>query len=242
MASKKAHAAKPKAKTKPTTSKLKRPASRPKAAAAKPKAVPGGRIAAAVERLVAWASSGKGQVDAAAPRNDAKARLNAPQPEWGKVKWALPPSYAAFLAQASRFEISWGDEEWPKGFVVLDAAEMKETGGIVYMPDDVSRDEGVYLSTNHLVPFASGGNDECAFCFDVTKPTTAGEYPVYFHHQDEPRTRLVKTGAWEDPKSATPDFPDFTTWLEWVAAELSAEREPANSRPSAFHGMPGRKR
>ncbi len=199
------------------------------------------RIAAALGGLRAWAASGAGTVDEARPKNDAKARLRAPDPEWGKVVWALPPSYTAFLAHASRFAIRWGEAEGHDEFVVLGPGEMADTGGIVYMPEDVSRDEGVYLSTNHLVPFASAGNDECAFCFDITQASASGEYPVYFHHQDEPRARIKSTGKWEDPQSATPDFPDFTAWLEWVTAELTAGRELPHSYPSAFHNMPGRR-
>jgi hypothetical protein len=29
--------------------------------------------------------------------------------------------------------------------------------------------------------FASGGDEECAFCFDVTQDRGDGEYPVYFY-------------------------------------------------------------
>jgi hypothetical protein len=252
----KAKTGKSKAKAKKATAKSKsnaKPVAAPKGKAkatpkakAAPKAKPAANgasessaIAASLAKLAAWAEQG-GSLEGAAAADDATERIKAPQPEWGTVAWKLPPSYRQFLAHHSRLAIKWGENLGHDEFVILDPDEIGETGGVVYMPADVSRDEGVYLSTNHLVPFASGGNDECAFCFDVTRPSPDGEYPVYFHHQDEPRARLKDGGAWEDPENATPDFPSFAAWLAWVADGLSAGTELAHSFPSAFHQMPGR--
>ena len=97
------------------------------------------------------------------------------------------------------------------------------------------------LSTNHLVAFASGGNDQCAFCFDVTQRGADREYPVYDHYQDEPRARVRASGEWEDPADATPDFPSFAAWLVWVAEVLDQGGEPVGSWPGAFRQMPGRR-
>jgi hypothetical protein len=231
------------AKKKPAAAKKKPAAVKKKPAAVKKKPASGGaaaRVAASLAALRQWAAAGTGTLEWRAKAADQDTRLRAPKPEWGTIQWALPPSYRAFLEHASRLAISWGDNVGHDEFILLSPNELRETGGIVYMPKDVSRDEGVYLTTNHLVPFASGGNDECAFCFDVTQARADGEYPVYFHHQDEPRARRQVDGAWEDPASAKPDFADFAAWLEWVAAELSAGREPACSYPYAFNKMPGR--
>ncbi len=199
-----------------------------------------GTVADALARLRAWAGTDTSKLEGGPPGRDTGSRLDAPQPMWGHITWALPPSYAELLAEHGWLAIRWGDPEWPKSFVVLTPAEIGETSGIVYMPSDVSRDPGKYLSTNHLVPFASAGNDECAFCFDVTQPDAHGEYPVYFHHQDEPRARYLDGGAWEDPGNETPDFPSFAAWLAWVADEVAAGRDPASSSPTAFYDMPGR--
>src|SRR5262249_5504777 len=91
-------------------------------------------------------------------------------------------------------------------------------------PKDVSYDPGQTISTNHLVPFASAGDDECAFCFDVLAPAKDGEYPVYYHHQDEPRARYQAGGEWVE--DAGPDFANFRVWLAWIADELTLGHAP----------------
>jgi hypothetical protein len=90
--------------------------------------------------------------------------------------------------------------------------------------------------------FASGGDEECAFCFDVTQDRGDGEYPVYFCHQDHPRARIHDTSEWDDPDDATPEFANFAEWLTWIAKPLASGQEPANSTPTTFEEMPGRQR
>lgn len=235
--------AKPVAKRKPAAKR--KPSKKPaatKSKPAKPKAKPRKRppagiptVAASLAKLRAWKG---GTLEAAPPASDAGARHEAPHPRWGLIMWALPGSYRELLREHSRLAIRWGDGE----FVILSPDEIRDISQVVYMPATVFRDDGKYLSTNHLVPFASAGNDECAFCFDVTQPGVDGEYPVYFHHHNEPRARYRDSGEWEDATSATPDFANFSAWLAWVAGELAAGRAPQGSDPTAFYNMPGRKR
>lgn len=238
----KAKKAKPAKKAPKPKAKAKKPAKKPAKKAPKARAKPAkkpagsGSVRESIEALRVWAERG-GHLDGSPAASDTGARLSAPQPMWGHIMWALPPSYGDFLREHGRLAITWSDDE---GFVILSPEEITEISEVVYMPSDVSRDPGKYLSTNHLVPFASAGNGECAFCFDVTQPDILGEYPVYFHHQDEPRARYAEDGTWEDAANESPDFPSFAAWLAWVAGELSAGRAPAGSSPSAFFDMPGR--
>lgn len=203
-----------------------------------------GNVEASIERLKAWAERSENhRFELAPPTEDREARLAAPEPLFGTVpEWSLPPSLRAALAHFSSATISWGPSVGHEEFVILTPEGMSEWGEIVYLPEGIARGaDGPELSTNHLVPFASGGNDECAFCFDVTQPNEDGEYPVYYHHQDEPRARVRESGDWEDPADATPDFPSFAAWLAWVADTLDQGGEPASSYPGAFHQMPGRR-
>ncbi len=140
------------------------------------------------------------------------------------MSWQLPPSYREFIARHSRLQAKWGNTVGHGEVIGLDPKELRATSSIVYMPKDVAYVEGEYISTNHLVPFASAGDDECAFCFDVTRPPTDGEYPVYYHHQDQPRTRDQADGKWVD--NAKPNFVNFRVWLAWLAPEHDAGRIP----------------
>ena len=203
-----------------------------------------GNVAESIERLKAWAERSEGhRFVIEPPADDRAARRTAPEPHFGSVpEWSLPPSLAEALERFSSATISWGPSTGHEEFVILTPEGMSEYGEIVYLPEGIARGaDGPELSTNHLVPFASGGNDECAFCFDVTQKGQGGESPVYFNHQDEPRARIRETGAWEDPADATPDFPSFAAWLAWVADVLDQGGEPAGSYPGAFHQMPGRR-
>jgi len=203
-----------------------------------------GNVAESIERLKAWAERSEAhRFSHQPPLQDTEARLGAPEPHFGSVpSWALPPSYAEALALLSSATISWGPSIGHEEFVLLTPDEIREYGEIVYLPEGISRGaDGPDLSTNHLVPFASGGNDECAFCFDVTQRGEDGEYPVYYNHQDAPRARIRATGAWEDPADATPDFPSFGAWLAWVTDVLDQGGEPESSYPGAYHQMPGRR-
>ncbi len=203
-----------------------------------------GNVAESIDRLRAWAGrSGGHHFETQPPAGDAEERIRAPEPHFGSIpEWSLPPSLAAALEHFSSATISWGPSLGHEEFVILTPGAMREYGEIVYLPEGVSRGaDGPELSTNHLVPFASGGNDECAFCFDVTQKDEDGEYAVYYHHQDEPRARIRASGEWEDRADATPDFPSFAAWLAWVAETLDQGGEPASSYPGAFHQMPGRR-
>ncbi len=197
----------------------------------------------AIDKLQQWAKRGdQNHFECAPPADDAAERLQAPTPEHGAVPaWQLPPSLVEALALFSSATIKWGPDLGHDEFVVFDPSGMEEWSGIVYLPEGVARGaDGPELSTNHLVPFASAGDDECAFCFDVSVAAPGGEYPVYFHHQDHARAKIAETGEWEDPDDATADFPSFAAWLMWVATTLDAGAEPESSYPTAFHNMPGR--
>lgn len=158
---------------------------------------------------------------------DADELIDAITPPFGEISWAPPPSYRAALAKegaVAAHRLHPATESWV-GFKLLGADEIGETNeSLVHMPEGVSRDEGVYLSTNHLVGFAEAGY-EAVFCFDVSAP--GPEYPVYYHHQDEPRAKILATGAWETEDDSQPDFPSFTAWLTAMTEALTAEEMPA---------------
>lgn len=151
------------------------------------------------------------------------------RPHYGEIRWVPPPSFRAALAShgalsATRL-VPAVDRQI--GFSLFGSDEIGAANeDLVHMPERVSRDPGVYLTTNHLVGFASSGH-EAVWCFDVTSADGNGEYPVYYHHQDEPRARLLATGAWESPADATPDFMSFAQWLETMTAGLTAAEPPA---------------
>lgn len=148
------------------------------------------------------------------------------EPHTGEIVWTPPASYRAAatagLRSAARHVVSIDSKV---GFSLLIGDERTSANAdLVYLPDGVSRDPGVYLTTNHLVGFAEARH-EAIWCFDVSAPDADGEYPVYYHHQDEPRARLVAGGAWEDP-TTQPDFASFTQWLESMTAALVAPEAP----------------
>lgn len=194
---------------------------------------------AAAKLFLRWATnqivSAKGEATAKPPgklalkppQRDGDKRLKAPKPEWGNVSWQLPPSYREFIARHSRLQAKWGNTESHGEFIVLDPKEIRTTSGIVYMPKDVAYDQGAAITTNHLVPFASAGDEECAFWFDVSNSSRDGEYPVYYHHQDQPRARYQANGTWVgNAGNAKPDFANFGAWLAWLARELLAGHTP----------------
>lgn len=96
---------------------------------------------------------------------------------------------------------------------------------LVHLPEGVSRG-AASLTTNHLVGFATSG-DEGVWCFDVSQADANGNYPVYYHHQDEPRVRTLPSLAWENEDDAQPDFQNFTHWLSTMVDALCAPELPA---------------
>ncbi|MFY2562909.1 hypothetical protein ACN469_35275 [Corallococcus terminator] len=159
-------------------------------------------------------------------------------PHFGAIEWAPPPSYrealSAGLRAATRHVAAAGRE---LGFSLYDADAL---GGanedLVHLPEGVTIDEGVDLSTNHLVGFAEA-DGEAVWCFDVSAPGANGEYPIYYHHQDQPRAKVLATGAWLNPADAKPDFESFTQWLETMAAALIAEPPPKWLQEVGMPGM-----
>lgn len=150
------------------------------------------------------------------------------RPHYGELRWTAPPSFRAVLATHGAFSATRlvPALDCEVGFSLLGPDAIGSANeDLVHMPERVSRDPGVYLTTNHLVGFASSGH-EAMWCFDVTCADTDGEYPIYYHHQDEPRARLVATGAWENPEDREPDFVSFAQWLEVMTAALTAPEPP----------------
>lgn len=148
------------------------------------------------------------------------------QPEFGTVTWSVPPSYRALLSDHNHFACYREFDGRSQQFVLVDEEGIIDLNAdLVHLPEGVSRDPGRYLSTNHLVGFAEAG-DEAAWCFDVTAADHNGEYPVYYHHQDEPRARYLVGGDWEDPADAVPDFPSFLAWFETIATAFTAPEPP----------------
>ncbi|MFQ6392535.1 hypothetical protein ACLMAJ_03700 [Nocardia sp. KC 131] len=79
------------------------------------------------------------------------------------------------------------------------------------------------------------------WCFDVAQSGGDGEYPVYYHHQDEPSARYLADGAWEEQADAVPDFPSFAAWFEAMAAAFtSGQPRPGSTRwaPRPWYGSP----
>ncbi|MFJ9448046.1 hypothetical protein ACIRRH_40405 [Kitasatospora sp. NPDC101235] len=85
------------------------------------------------------------------------------------------------------------------------------------------------MATNHLVGFALADADsEGVWCFDVTQPDANGEYPVYYHQDDqEGRARYAEGGEWEDGTDPAPDFPTFAAWLGTVTVAFTASEPPS---------------
>jgi hypothetical protein len=144
------------------------------------------------------------------------------RPHYDTILWTLPPSYRAMLAESDSVYCARDGAE----FRLLGAEEMVEINlDLVHLPEGVSRDDERMLSTNHLVGFASAGH-EAVWCFDVTQGGASGEYPVYYHHQDEPRVRFLADGAFEDPADDVPDLPSFGAWLDVMARAFAAPQPP----------------
>ncbi|WP_040810723.1 SMI1/KNR4 family protein [Nocardia concava] len=154
-----------------------------------------------------------------------RARERLVEPYFGAVAWAVPPSYRELLAEHNRLRCLREEDE--REFVLVDEAELLGLNAeLVHLPEGVEREPGRQLSTNHLVGFAEAGY-EAVWCFDVTQANSDGEYPVYYHHQDEPRARYVADDAWEEQADAVPDFPSFSAWFEAMAAAFTAAEPPA---------------
>ncbi|AKQ69963.1 hypothetical protein A176_006875 [Myxococcus hansupus] len=158
---------------------------------------------------------------------ESSALVEAVTPHFGTIEWAPPASYrealASGLSAVTRHLVSVGMNQ---GFWLYDADNLGTVNeDLVHMPEGVSFDEGVDLSTNHLVGFAEAGG-EAVWCFDVSAPGADGEYPVYYHHQDTPRAKVRATGAWNEPQDETPDFESFSQWLETMTVALTAEEPP----------------
>ncbi|MDI2130600.1 hypothetical protein [Yinghuangia seranimata] len=175
------------------------------------------------------ASEGLLELDGAGPASSeaVRARETLLEPHFGSVAWSVPPSYRAVLAEHNRLRCCREDDDSEREFVLVDEKELVELNAeLVHMPEGVAREPGRDLSTNHLVGFAEAGY-EAVWCFDVSQPGADGEYPVYYHHQDEPRARYLADGAWEEEADAAPDFPSFAAWFEAMAAAFTAEQPPA---------------
>ncbi|WP_412541692.1 hypothetical protein R8Z50_03800 [Longispora sp. K20-0274] len=187
-------------------------------------------IKAALAHLRQAESDGVVTIDATGPasRKAVRVRETGLEPHFGTVTWSAPPSYRAFLAVHNGLTCTRTVDGVDHEFAVLDEDELVELNAdLVHLPEDVSRGDDRHLSTNHLVGFAGAGY-EAVWCFDVTQPDADGEYPVYYHHQDddEGRTRFADSGEWEFPESATPDYPSFAAWFTAMARAFSAAEPP----------------
>ncbi|MFJ3792247.1 SMI1/KNR4 family protein [Kitasatospora sp. NPDC090091] len=175
------------------------------------------------------ASAGLLDLDGAEPasRDAVRVRETLVAPHFGTVAWSVPPSYRALLAEHNRLHCRREEDDREREFVLVDEGELVELNAeLVHLPEGVSREPGRYLSTDHLVGFAEAGY-EAVWCFDVAQPGEDGEYPVYYHHQDEPRARHLADGGWEEQADAVPDFPSFAAWFEAMAAAFTAAQPPA---------------
>ncbi|MEU6234965.1 SMI1/KNR4 family protein [Kitasatospora sp. NPDC047058] len=175
------------------------------------------------------ASAGLLDLDGSGPASPeaVRARETLLAPHSGTVAWSVPPSYRALLAEHNRLRCRREDDDREREFVLVDEEELVGlTAELVHLPEGVSREPGRYLSTDHLVGFAEAGY-EAVWCFDVTQPGHDGEYPVYYHHQDEPRARCLADGAWEEQADTVPDFPSFAAWFEAMAAAFTSAQPPA---------------
>lgn len=150
---------------------------------------------------------------------------SAPAPLDGTVHWHPPPSYRSFLSEAGRFSLRWFSPalDGNRSIVLFDADGIAEASEIVYLPSDVDLGHGA-VTTNHLVPFAGEPGGEWAFCFDVSAP--GPEYPVYYHHQDQPRAKLAAGGDWDPSADAGLEWESFAAWLEWLVRALASKADP----------------
>lgn len=143
------------------------------------------------------------------------------EPHFGTIEWSPPKSYAEVLSHGA-FTIGREYDGMTVDITMLSGDEFTSVNqDLVHMPDGVSMEDGVTLTTNHLVGFATTGS-EGVWCFDVTQPNA----PVYYHHQDQPRARVLETGAWNEADDATPDFASFDAWLEAMSIGFTAEKVP----------------
>jgi len=151
--------------------------------------------------------------------------VSAVVPHFGSIEWEPPDSYRAALARWGAFAAHRlvPAIDMKQGFDLLDADTIGAVNAdLVHLPEGTSFDGSTLVTTNHLVGFAEAGH-EAVWCFDVSGD---GEYPVYYHHQDEPRARVLATGKWVDPDDARPDFRSFAEWLETMTAALTAPEPP----------------
>jgi hypothetical protein len=159
------------------------------------------------------------------------------KPHYGSLSYALSPAYRAFLRKYGGVYAEGGGYH-PDTFAILGPQDVKnDTRELVHVPKGVEweneRDEAVKITTNHLVAFASAGDSEGRWCFAVDTPGPDGELPVYFHHQDDPRSaRDAKTGEWIYPSAAKPAYPDFVSWLREYVDEFCDDAR--RSGPSAY--------
>ncbi|MFE5333516.1 hypothetical protein ACFRCG_44730 [Embleya sp. NPDC056575] len=175
------------------------------------------------------AAAGLLELDGSGPasREAVRARETLPAPHFGTVAWSVPPSYRALPAEHNRLRCLREEDDRECEFVLVDEHELLELNAdLVHMPEGVDREPGRHLSTDHLVGFAEAGY-EAVWCFDVAQPVADGEYPVYYHHQDEPRARCLADGTWDEQDDAVPDFPSFAAWFEAMAAAFTSARPPA---------------
>lgn len=160
------------------------------------------------------------------------------QPTFGKVEWQAPPSYRTWLESVGRFSLIWnsplGEMEYEVGLLGAGRPALALCRRVYAGHGAVS---DVKLSLDHLVPFATGGNNESAFCFD----TAAGgpEYPVRLHHEDEGRYRIAATGAWHPASPEAPEFPNFLAWLEWLVESLGHGPDPCEQGLGSPNFIPG---
>lgn len=139
----------------------------------------------------------------------------------GDRVWVLQPDYLAFLRAYGFFELDYYRyaEKSHLNLCLFTPEQMTQASQIVYLPAGVDLGDDIELSTDHLVPFAGDPDGEWAFCFDVSFPYT--DYPVYYHHQDQPRARCKLTEQWHGSTRAAPDFANFSQWLAWLAQTMS---------------------
>ena len=159
------------------------------------------------------------------------------KPHYGHFDYPIPPSYRAFLKSYGGVYVEGGGFH-PDTFAILGPKDVQnDTRELVHVPKGVEweneLDQPVKITTNHLVAFASAGDSEGRWCFAVDLPGPDGELPVFFHHQDDPRSaRNAKNGEWLYASGAKPAYPDFVSWLRDYVDELCADAR--RSGPAAY--------
>lgn len=144
----------------------------------------------------------------------------------GDIEWTPPAAYLEFLRESGFFQLSWYSAscELHREIALFNPEEIEIASEIVYVPEEVDLGDGEEISTNHLVPFAGDPEGEWAFCFDATQG--GADYPVYYHHQDQPRARIKASGQWHSCSSETPDFANFSSWLGWLVKAVEEGSDP----------------